>query len=83
MKTTAVLDGDHWVINGHKWFTTNANYAGPHVHTCLTHAARPPPNIHTRSYVRLDPRLTLSPKVGTSAPATAPSVHHRHVPHRV
>jgi acyl-CoA dehydrogenase len=23
MSTTAVLDGDHWVINGHKWFTSN------------------------------------------------------------
>ncbi len=21
--TSAVLDGDHWVINGHKWFTSN------------------------------------------------------------
>src|SRR5262245_34447338 len=25
--TTAVLDGDSWVINGHKWFTTNASCA--------------------------------------------------------
>jgi alkylation response protein AidB-like acyl-CoA dehydrogenase len=25
--TTAVLDGDGWVINGHKWFTTNASCA--------------------------------------------------------
>jgi acyl-CoA dehydrogenase len=23
IKTTAVRDGDHWVINGHKWFTSN------------------------------------------------------------
>ncbi len=23
LKTTAVRDGDHWVINGHKWFTSN------------------------------------------------------------
>ena len=27
MRTTAVLDGDEWVINGHKWFTTGANIA--------------------------------------------------------
>lgn len=27
MQTTAVLDGDEWVINGHKWFTTGANRA--------------------------------------------------------
>ena len=23
LTTTAVEDGDHWVINGHKWFTSN------------------------------------------------------------
>lgn len=25
MNTTAVKDGDHWVINGHKWFTSSAD----------------------------------------------------------
>ena len=27
MQTAAVLDGDEWVINGHKWFTSWANHA--------------------------------------------------------
>jgi acyl-CoA dehydrogenase len=27
LSTTAVLDGDEWVINGHKWFSTNASVA--------------------------------------------------------
>ena len=27
MQTSAVLDGDAWVINGHKWFTSGANRA--------------------------------------------------------
>jgi len=27
MRTTARLEGDEWVINGHKWFTTGANRA--------------------------------------------------------
>jgi acyl-CoA dehydrogenase len=27
IKTTAVRDGDEWVINGHKWFTTNGSAA--------------------------------------------------------
>ena len=27
LQTSAALDGDHWVINGRKWFTTGANRA--------------------------------------------------------
>ncbi|MFN0026549.1 MAG: acyl-CoA dehydrogenase family protein [Acidimicrobiales bacterium] len=27
MRTSAILDGDEWVINGHKWFTSNASRA--------------------------------------------------------
>jgi acyl-CoA dehydrogenase len=27
LSSTAVLDGDHWVINGHKWFTSNGMIA--------------------------------------------------------
>src|SRR5213078_1492797 len=27
MQTTAVLDGNEWVVNGHKWFTTGAHRA--------------------------------------------------------
>src|SRR5579862_3640152 len=27
MRTTAVLDGDEWVISGHKWFTSGAERA--------------------------------------------------------
>src|SRR5260370_1502104 len=27
LSTTAVLDGDEWVINGHKWFTSNGMIA--------------------------------------------------------
>jgi alkylation response protein AidB-like acyl-CoA dehydrogenase len=27
IQTTAVLDGNHWVINGHKWFTSGADRA--------------------------------------------------------
>jgi alkylation response protein AidB-like acyl-CoA dehydrogenase len=35
-RTTAVLDGDHWVLNGTKCFITNANYADTFVVTALT-----------------------------------------------
>ena len=27
LRTTAVRDGEHWVINGHKWFSTNGSIA--------------------------------------------------------
>lgn len=27
LKTTAVRDGEEWIINGHKWFTTNGSIA--------------------------------------------------------
>jgi len=35
-KTTAVRDGDDWVINGSKSWITNANYAGLYVLTAVT-----------------------------------------------
>src|SRR6056297_2635599 len=35
-KTTAVLDGDEWVINGSKSWITNATYAGLYVLTAVT-----------------------------------------------
>ncbi len=35
-KTTAVLDGDQWVINGTKCFITNATYAGMVIITAVT-----------------------------------------------
>ena len=36
LRTTAVLDGDEWVINGHKWFTTGANRAAYTTVMCRT-----------------------------------------------
>ncbi|NNN00945.1 MAG: acyl-CoA dehydrogenase, partial [Acidimicrobiaceae bacterium] len=27
LKSTAVLDGEEWIINGHKWYTTNGSVA--------------------------------------------------------
>jgi alkylation response protein AidB-like acyl-CoA dehydrogenase len=36
LRTRAVLDGDEWVIDGHKWFTTNANRAAYTTVMCRT-----------------------------------------------
>ena len=44
LQTAAVLDGDEWVINGRKWFTTGANRAAYTTVMCRTEpdAAGPP-----------------------------------------
>jgi acyl-CoA dehydrogenase len=36
IKTTARKDGDHWVINGHKWFTSNGKRADFLIVMCRT-----------------------------------------------
>jgi len=41
MKTTAVLDGDHWILNGHKMFITSAEYAGVFVVWAITDKEAP------------------------------------------
>jgi acyl-CoA dehydrogenase len=41
IKTTAVLEGDEWVINGHKWFTTLANRAAFTTVFCVTEPDAP------------------------------------------
>ncbi len=41
ISTTAVRDGDEWVINGHKWFTTNGSLADFLIVMCVTN-----PDVH-------------------------------------
>ena len=42
LQTSAVLDGDHWVINGRKWFTTGANRAAYTTVMVRTESDAPP-----------------------------------------
>ncbi|MDQ7903727.1 acyl-CoA dehydrogenase family protein [Phytohabitans sp. ZYX-F-186] len=42
LRTAAVLDGDEWVINGHKWFTTHAHSARYTVVMARTEPDAPP-----------------------------------------
>src|SRR5690606_34608215 len=42
LRTRAVLDGDEWVINGHKWFTTGASQAAYTAGMCRTGDGAPP-----------------------------------------
>ncbi len=41
LRTAAVLDGDEWVINGRKWFTTGANRAAYTTVMCRTEPDAP------------------------------------------
>lgn len=41
LRTTAVLDGDEWIINGHKWFTTGAGRAAYTTVMCRTEPDAP------------------------------------------
>jgi acyl-CoA dehydrogenase len=41
LETLAVRDGDEWVINGHKWFTSNASVADFLIVMCVTN-----PDVH-------------------------------------
>lgn len=40
--TSAVLDGDEWVINGEKWFSSHARYAAFLIVVAVTEPERPP-----------------------------------------
>ena len=42
LQTTAVRDGDEWVINGHKWFTSGALNASFAIVMCVTEPDQPP-----------------------------------------
>ncbi|SEG86635.1 Acyl-CoA dehydrogenase [Thermomonospora echinospora] len=44
LRTTAVLDGDEWVINGRKWFTTGAAAAAYTTVMCRTEPDDAPPH---------------------------------------
>jgi alkylation response protein AidB-like acyl-CoA dehydrogenase len=44
-RTTAVKDGDSWVLNGRKCFITNANYAGTFICTAVSHPGLGPKGI--------------------------------------
>jgi len=41
IRTTAVRDGEEWVLNGHKWFTTNGSVADFLIVMCVTN-----PDVH-------------------------------------
>lgn len=56
LQTTAVRDGDDWVINGHKWFTSGGLKASFAIVMCVTDPEAPP---HSRMSQIIVPTDTL------------------------
>ncbi|HXF50651.1 MAG TPA: acyl-CoA dehydrogenase family protein [Dehalococcoidia bacterium] len=54
LQTTAVRDGDEWVINGHKWFTSGAIGASFAIVMCVTEPDAPPHRRMTQIIVPTD-----------------------------
>jgi len=57
MSTRAVKDGDEWVINGHKWFSTNADGAEFAIVMAVTDTD-PNANLHSRATMIIVPTDT-------------------------
>jgi acyl-CoA dehydrogenase len=74
LSTRAVLDGDEWVIDGHKWFTSNAPTADFLIVMCVTDPNADP---HRRASMIIVPKgtpgLNILRTVGTMA---EPCEHH-------
>jgi acyl-CoA dehydrogenase len=69
LQTTAVRDGDSWVINGHKWFTTNAVVADFLIVMVTTDPANQ--NQHSRASMIIVPVDTAGVDVARNIPTMA------------
>jgi alkylation response protein AidB-like acyl-CoA dehydrogenase len=66
LRTTAVLDGDDWVINGHKWFTSGAIGASYAIVMCKTETGGKPHDSFSQIIVPLPwPGVTIVRPVPT------------------
>jgi alkylation response protein AidB-like acyl-CoA dehydrogenase len=61
-QTTAVLQGDHYVLNGTKTFITNANYAGTFIATAVTNPGHEPKQITSFVFSKDTPGFSLGHK---------------------
>ena len=68
IQTRAELDGDHWVINGHKWFTSNAHRADFAIVMCRTETEEEGGTIRDRMTQIIVPTDTPGFKILRSVP---------------
>jgi acyl-CoA dehydrogenase len=74
LATSAVRDGDEWVINGHKWFTSNAPTADFLIVMCVTDPHAEPHRRASMIVVEKDtPGVKILRTIGTMA---EPCEHH-------
>ncbi len=73
LSTTAILDGDHWVINGHKWFTSNAMIADFLIVMVVTEPDAAP---HQRASMIIVPKETPGVTVVRNIPTMATEHEH-------
>jgi len=63
--TTAVLDGDEWVLEGHKWFSSNAKFASFFIVVAVTEPEQPVQHRMSLFVVPADtPGVTILRNVG-------------------
>ncbi|MEH7112496.1 acyl-CoA dehydrogenase family protein [Neobacillus niacini] len=66
IQSTAYLDGDEWVINAHKWFTSGANFADYTTMFCVTEPEET--NRHKRASMIIVPTNTPGYEVVRNVP---------------
>ena len=74
IRTTAVLDGDEYVINGHKWFSSNASVSDFLIVMVVTN-----PDVHAYQGCSMIIVPTNSP--GVRLVRDVPNMHHPHPVH--
>ena len=74
LRTTAVKDGDSWVVNGHKWYTTNGLVAGFLIVMVATDASNPNP------YLRASMIIVPSDTPGVRVTRNIPTMASEHAP---
>lgn len=74
LRTTAVLDGDEYVINGHKWFSSNASVSNFLIVMVVTN-----PDVH--AYQGCSMIIVPTDAPGVRIVRDVPNMHHPHAAH--
>jgi len=76
LTTRAVLDGDEWVINGHKWFTSNGYAADFYVVMCRTSDPKDPSGKNEKMTQIIVPKGTPGLKIVRGVPVWGKASSH-------